>query len=204
MARASKRKKLSDDDIVRLQGYARHAPFFLRLTRWRRTPPPVLVVKERVAAENRDDAAHLKQPRAKSVERGVLHGDAVRACLPVLKRLLEAVRDEQGIPLGLERFMTADGLRKSDLNLPLDDEAGAKLSLFFRLQTNLHDADRIELIGRRVALFSREEAVYWLANITASDPALSAWAVRGLRMMLCGESGDRRARLILERLRARG
>lgn len=203
MARAIK-KKPTVDDIDRLQAHARHAPFFLRLTRRRRTTPPVLVIKERIAPEDRDDVEGLTQPRAKSVERGVLHGDAVRACVPVLKRILEQVKDEQAIPLGLERFMTAEGLRRSDLNLPLDDEAGAKLALFFRLQTNLHDADRIELIGRRVALFSREEAVYWLANITASDPALSSWAVRGLRMMLCGEAGDPRVPRVLGRLRARG
>lgn len=203
MARAIK-KKPTADDIERLQAHARHTPFFLRLTRRRRTTPPVLVVKERIAPEDRDDVEGLTQPRAKSVERGVLHGDAVRACVPVLKRILEQVKDEQAIPLGLERFMTPEGLRRTNLNLPLDDEAGAKLALFFRLQTNLHGADRIELIGRRVALFSREEAVYWLANITASDPALSSWAVRGLRMMLCGESGDPRVPRVLERLRARG
>ncbi|MDZ7810494.1 MAG: hypothetical protein U5L11_10680 [Arhodomonas sp.] len=203
MARAAP-KQDPGEEIAHLQAAARQAPFLLRLTRRRRVSPPVLVVKERIAAEDRDDYAELKQARAKTVERGTLHGEAVRAAQPVLRRLLEAVRDEQGVPRGLERFMTVQGLRRTDLNLPLDEEAGAKLALFFRLQTNLRDAERIELIGRRVALFSREEAVYWLANITASDPTLAAWAVRGLRLMLCGEAGDPEVPRILERLRARG
>lgn len=205
MARAAKKQnKPTRAEIERLQAYARHAPFFLRLTRRRRTAPPVLIIKERIAPADRDDLEGLTRPRAKSVERGVLHGEAARACIPVLKRILEAVRDEQAIPLGLERFMSAEGLKRTALNLPLDDEAGAKLALFFRLQTNIHDAERIELIGRRVALFSREEAVYWLANVTPSDPALASWAVRGLRLMLCGESGDPCVPQLLERLRARG
>lgn len=203
MAHAARRNP-AGEDLAQLQAAAGRAPFLLRLTRRRRVTPPVLVVKERIAAADREDYAELKQPRAKTMERGTLHGEAVRAAQPVLRRLLEAVRDEQGIPRGLERFMTVQGLKRTDLNLPLDEEAGAKLALFFRLQTHLRDAERIELIGRRVALFSREEAVYWLANITASDPTLASWAVRGLRLMLCGEAGDAEVTRILERLRARG
>jgi hypothetical protein len=94
----------------------------------------------------------------------------------VLRRLLEAVRDDQGIPLGLERFMSAQSLQQTDLNLPLDEATGAKLALFFRLQSKVKDVDRIELIGRRVAMLSREEAVYWLANVTNADPILRSWA----------------------------
>jgi hypothetical protein len=204
MARATS-KTPNAEEIQRLQKLARQSAFFLRLTRLRRTTPPVLVVKERIAAERRNDTAGLTLPRAKSVQRGMLHGPAVRACLPVLKRLLEDVRDDQGIALGLERLMTPAGLKKTDLNLPLDEETGAKLALFFSLQVNLHDADRIELIGRRVALFSREEAIYWLANITPADPTMASWAVRGLRLMLCGDQpGDPRVTDLLTRLRARG
>lgn len=204
MPRKRRSNKPTAAEIKRLQAMARSAPFVLRLTRQRKLTPPVLIVKERIAAEDRDDTQGLTHPRAIRLQRGTLHGDAVRACVPVLKRILEQVNDDQAIPLGLERFMTAEGLRRTNLNLPLDDEAGARLALFFRLQGNLHDADRIELIARRVALFSREEAVYWLANATSPDAALAGWAVRGLRLMLCGDARDPHVAPLLARLRARG
>ena len=194
----------STEQIEQLQKLARRSPFVLRLTRLRRTEPPVLVIKERISAEDRDDVEGLTQPRAKTVDRGMIHGEAVRACLPVLKRLLERVTDEADIPLGLETFMTPQGLKQTDINLPLDEGAGARLALFFKLQSRVQDIERVELIGRRVARFSREEAVYWLANVTAADETLRAWAISGLRTMLAGEAGDKRIRLQLERLRARG
>lgn len=197
---------ISDSDpkgLRYLQRLASKSPFVLRFTRLKELNPPVLQVKERIAPEEREDAAQLKQLRAKTVERGRIHGEAVRASRPIIRRILEQVRDDEGIPLGLEKFITKAGLRHTDLNLPLDETAGAKLALFFRLQTHMRDIDRIELLGRRIALFSREEAIYWLANATAADPALRSWSIRGLRLMLCGEAGDQRVQQTLERIRAR-
>lgn len=197
-------RKRGNRQFQRLQRHARQSPFVLRFTRHNDRTPPVLQVKERIAPEERDDTDRLRQPRAKTVERGQIHGEAVRACQPIIRRILADVRDDQGIPLALERFLTQDGLRFTNLNLPLDETAGAKLTLFFRLQANMRDIDRIELLGRRIALFSREEAIYWLANATAADPALRSWAMRGQRLMLCGEAGDGRVTETLERIRARG
>lgn len=198
------RRKSNQADEAQLAKLAKRSPYVLRLTRHKDLPPPVLIIKERIAPEDRDDIEGLTNPRAKHVERGTLHGESVRACLPVLKRILEEVKDEQGIPLGLEGYMSAQGLKQTDLNFPLDEAAGARLALFFRLQSKVKDVDRIELIGRRVAMFSREEAVYWLANVTTADPALRSWATSGLRMLLCGEAGDKRVPRILEKVRARG
>lgn len=198
------RRKSAQADEAQLARLARHSAYVMRLTRHKDLPPPVLVVKERIAPEDRDDTEGLTNPRAKHVERGTLHGESVRACLPVLKRILEEVKDDQGIPLGLERYMSAQGLKQTDLNFPLDEAAGARLALFFRLQSKVKDVDRIELIGRRVAMFSREETVYWLANVTTADPALRSWATSGLRILLCGEAGDKRVPRILEKVRARG
>ena len=186
-----------------LAALARRSPWMLRLTRWADTPPPVLVVKERIAAEDREDLDGLTNPRAKAVERGSLYGEAVRASRPVLRRILEEVRDDTGIPLQLERLMTQQGLRADGLNLPLDETAGARLALFFQLQRRVADVNRIELIGRRVAMFSREEAVYWLANVTSADPTLRSWATSGLRIALCGEAGDERIARVLDKVRAR-
>ena len=193
----------TEKELARFQAMARKAPFVLRLTRISAMEPPVLVVKERILPEDRDDTEGLTNPRAKTVERGTLHGEAVRACLPILRRIVAQVKDDQDISLGLERFMNQEGLRRSDVNFPLDETAGARLALFFRLQAKIQDISRIELLGRRVMLFSREEAVYWLSNITASSATFRSWAVSGLRTMLCGESGDKRIGEALERIRAK-
>ncbi|MEA3641824.1 MAG: hypothetical protein VBE63_18075 [Lamprobacter sp.] len=205
-ARASSRtpRASTAQDDAQLAKQAKRAPYLLRITRRSDLPPPLLIIKERIAPEDRDDIEGLTNPRAKHLERGSLHGEGVRACLPVLKRILETVKDDQGIPLGLERYLSAQGLQDIDRNLPLDEAAGARLALFFRLQSKVKDVDRIELIGRRIAMLSREEAVYWLANVTTADPALRSWAISGLRLMLCGDSGDKRLPRVLERMRARG
>ncbi|WP_136067363.1 DUF7680 family protein [Modicisalibacter radicis] len=203
-AASRRRRKSNQADEAQLAKLAKRSPYVLRLTRHKDLPSPVLIIKERIAPEDRDDIEGLTNPRAKHVERGTLHGESVRACLPVLKRILEDVKDEQGIPLGLESYMSVEGLKQTDLNFPLDEAAGARLALFFRLQSKVKDVDRIELIGRRVAMFSREEAVYWLANVTTADSALRSWATSGLRMLLCGEAGDKRVPRILEKVRARG
>jgi hypothetical protein len=61
------------------------------------------------------------------------------------------------------------------VDLPLDEVAGAKLGLIFRLQERLTDLDRVDLIARRVARFTREEAVYWLSRTTSFEPDANRW-----------------------------
>ena len=97
------------------------------------------------------------------------------------------------------------GGRLRSMTLRLDEAAGARLALFLSAARQgqgrrAHRADRTPC----GAPLSREEAVYWLANITTADPVLRSWAVSGLRLMLCGDAGDQRLPLVLERIRARG
>ncbi|OXS16973.1 hypothetical protein CGX12_00720 [Zobellella denitrificans] len=185
-----------------LERQARHSPFLLRFTQWAGYSGPVLVVKERIEPEARGEEVTIK--RAKTVERGHLYGPALRQCLPVLKRMVDGVTDNSGIPLELTRFFTQEGLKLEQLNLPLDNEAGAKAALFFKLQTNVKDADRIELLGRRIDRFSREEAAYWLAKITTPDNDMRRFAIRGLRIFLCGDgSKDAGINRLLTKLRAK-
>jgi hypothetical protein len=75
-------------------------------------------------------------------------------------------------------------------NLPIDEEAGAKLALIFRLEDRLRDLDRVELIAHRVTQFTREEAAYWLSRTTSFGPSANRWALSGLRIMLGGHPGD--------------
>ncbi|MGQ4809801.1 hypothetical protein NKDENANG_03234 [Candidatus Entotheonellaceae bacterium PAL068K] len=186
----------------------RRGSFVLRITAWKDLPVPVLVVKERQSPKGatRDPAPTFpdspgQSPQGNLVERGHLAGAAQRRCLPILRRIAGRVRDDDGVPLELQRYFTLEGLRLR-LNLPLDEEAGARFGLIFRLQGGMADLDRVELMARRVARFTREEAVYWLSRMTRFDPDANRWAISGLRIMLGGQAKDPAVQRMLERLRA--
>jgi hypothetical protein len=184
----------------------RRMPFALRITEWKDFPAPVLVVKERQSV-NGSSVPSLTAPEGQGrpsqghlVDRGYLAGEAQRRCVPILRQIVERVRDPYGIPLELQRYFTREGLQLR-LNLPLDEEAGAKLGLIFRLQERLTDLDRVELIARRVARFTREEAVYWLSRTTSFGADANRWAISGLRIMLGGHAKDPAVKQMLERVR---
>jgi hypothetical protein len=188
----------------------RQAPFLLRITEWKDYPVPVLVVKERYDISKQDNPIHRAKPSARLpneekrgnlVERGHVAGSSQRRCLPVLHRIVEKVRDDSGVPLDLQRYLTREGL-KLRLNLPLDEEAGAKLALIFRLQERVTDLERVELIARRVARFTREEAVYWFSRTTSYGSDANRWAISGLRTMLGGQPKDQGVARMLEQLRS--
>ena len=202
-------KKTASLDLARhlaeyLASRCGKAPFVLRITEWRDTPIPVLVVKER-QYRDQDQAPpgpDGQRPRARPIliDRGHLSGEPLYRCLPVLRRLVEGVNDQAGIPLELARYLTTEGLRLRG-NLPLDEEAGAKLALIFRLQDRIKDLDRVELIALRVRQFTREEAAYWLSRTTSFGPTANRWAISGLRTMLGGHACDKGVQQLLERLR---
>lgn len=187
----------------------RRSPFVLRITEWKDYPVPVLLVKERyefLEESNRrpgkeNPKKEAEQSIKRLVQRGHLAGSAQRRCLPVLRRIVERVCDENGIPLELQRYLSQNGL-KLRLNLPLDEEAGAKLGLIFRLQERVIDLDRVELMARRVARFTREEAVYWLSRTTSYGPDANRWAISGLRVVLGGQPNDPGVERMLQELQA--
>ena len=207
MAVALRREGLDEFYRRRLAGLVRAAPFVLRITRWREVTGPVLVVKERTApkemrAASPGTAIQTLRPRksANLIERGHIAGDAQRRALPVIKSILGRVRDESGVPLHVERWMTVDGLRRT-VTLPLDEEAGAKFALVFRLHERIADLDRVELIARRVERLTREEASYLHSRITRFDPAANRWAMAGLRILLGGQAKDPAVKATLDLLR---
>jgi hypothetical protein len=73
--------------------------------------------------------------------------------------------------------------------------------LIFRLQERVPDLDRVELIARRVARFTREEAAYWLSRTTSFGADSNRWALSGLRVILGGQANDPGVSRILARLR---
>ena len=163
----------------------RSAPFVLRFTELADYTGTVLVIKERVEKENSATRKKLGSLR----DRGTLYGENLKTLQPRLKTILEPVVDEGGVPLDLQRFISREGFKLRD-NLPLDEEAGAKLALIFKLQARLHNPERLELLARRVRRFSREEAAYWLSRTTHYGPDANRWAVAGLRYLLCGGSNQ--------------
>lgn len=180
-----------------LKGLVRTAAFVLRITEWKDQPAPVLVVKERASREDGD-----KGKSEGLVERGHIKGEPLRRLLPLLKKACSHVVDAAGVPTQVDRYLSQEGLRLR-LTLPIDDEAGAKFALIFRLQERLPEDDRIELIARRVLLFSREEALYWLSRITDFGPDGNRWAISGLRLLLGGQPHDPGVHRMLESLRTK-
>lgn len=164
------------------EGALSAAPFALRITRHNDVPPPVLVMKERRARDGDEGDArtgHLQ-------DRGRLHGDSLRRLLPVVRAIASRARNEHDVPLEVDAFLSEEGM-KTQRTLVLDEEAGAKLGIIFKLQERLTDLDRAELLARRVATFSGEEAGYWFSRMTHYGPVANRWAVSGLRTMLCGQ-----------------
>jgi hypothetical protein len=189
----------------RLASRWRRAPYVLRVTQWKDRPGPVLVVKERQGGGPGEHTAQLSLPmngeqRSRLVERGHLAGEVLRRCLPIVRGIVGRVCDDAGVPAGVERYLSQEGL-KLHLTLPLDEEAGAKLALIFRLQERVADVDRVELIARRVARFTREEAAYWRSRTTSFGADANRWALSGLRLMLGGQAHDPAVSRMLSRLR---
>ena len=188
----------------RLTKQSAKAPFLLRITQWQGAPVPVLVVKERQYRDQDEGApgpdGQRRRARPVLIERGNLCGEPLHRCLPLLRRIVEGVADPAGVPLELARYLTAEGMRIRG-NLPLDEEAGAKLALIFRLQDRIKDLDRVELIARRVRQFTREEAAYWLSRTVSFGTIANRWALSGLRTMLGGHTDDKGVAEMLERLR---
>jgi hypothetical protein len=181
----SKKPKLSELYEKTLKNLWRSAPFVLRFTVLSEYPGTVLVVKERVEKETNASGKKLGSLQ----DRGTLYGENLKVLQPRIKAILEYVVDDGGVPLDLQRFISQEGLKLRD-NFPLDEEAGAKLALIFKLQSRIHNPDRLELLARRIQRFSREEAGYWLSRTTHYGEDANRWAIAGLRTMLCGTTNN--------------
>ncbi len=205
MAQKSPALDLKQHHQKYLAPLAASSPFVLRITQWKDQPVPVLVLKER--QDSRDDTAHSSRAegqRSAAASRlnevAFIAGESQRLCLPIFRKIVEKVRDKSGVPLELQRYLSREGLRLR-VNLPLDEEAGAKLGLIFRLQMRLKEQDRVELLARRVAKFTGEEASYWLSRTLHFGTDANRWALSGLRVVLAGQPKDPAVQAMLDRLR---
>lgn len=174
------------------------ANWAIRVTDHSDKPAPVFIVKEHHRIPGEKEAS--EKAKKAILDRGALFGDALVRLLPIVRKILSGIRSEQGISLELQRYV--DGLPMTFRgNLPLDEEAGYKLALIFKLQERLKELDRVELMARRVEKFSREEAAYWFSRVSDFGPEANRWAQAGLRIMLAGQPHDPAIRTMLEKLR---
>lgn len=188
--------------------YLRRADWILRFTEHTKHPAPVVLVKERrhldSDTEGGTEQSSAKQPRAAQKyelkERGILYGDQLRRLLPVIRSIISRVQNEEGIHLELHRQIE-DAAITFRGNLPLDEEAGVKLALIFKLTDRLKELERAELLARRVEKFTREEAAYWHSRIVDYGKDAGRWAQSGLRIVLAGQPKDPAVEKMLEKLR---
>lgn len=176
------RSDLDDIYVRKVQPHLARMSWLLRVTDHNDKPSPVLVVKYRRPVDDSGEKTEL-------VERGSIYGDSLRRCLPSIRNILSRVRDENDVHLDLHQFLGGKQITFRG-NLPLNEPAGAKLGLLFKLQSRVKDMDRVELMALRVSKFTGEEASYWLSRISHFGTATNRWAEAGMRIMLGGQSGD--------------
>lgn len=196
----NKQRKLMQQNIQkRITPMLTKAPWLLRVTEYHDKPVPVFVMKKRVSIEQR---AQSGKQLTKTVlkDRGLLYGPSLRRCLPMIRHVIRNVCDPAGVPLELEQFL-GNGRVTYRGNMPLDDEAGVKLALLFKLRERINDMNRVELIAWRIERFSYEEAAYWLSRATQYGNAANRWAQAGMRIMLGGQPGDKKIQQLLEQYR---
>jgi hypothetical protein len=184
MPKVVKPVKVDLDDYYnrKVEPHLRRMPWVLRVTDHKKRPSPVLVIKYRKSRDEEENNTYL-------VERGDIYGDSLRRCLPGIRTILSRVRDENDVHLDLHQFLVGKQITFRG-NLPLDENAGSKLGLLFRLQQRVKDLDRVELMSVRINNFTSEEASYWLSRILHFSDASNRWAAAGMRIMLGGQSGD--------------
>lgn len=191
---------LTQDLLTRIKPLLKNAPWILRITEHKDKPAPVILVKGRFTLDGARKNGSKEPGNYIFKELGLLYGQPQRRCLHAVRAIISRVCDEAGIPLELQRFLN-NGRITFRGNLPLDEEAGAKLALIFKLRERVQDMDRTELIAWRVERFSREEAIYWLTRATQYNAAVNRWTQAGMRIMLGGQPGDKHIINLLEQLR---
>lgn len=201
MAKKAKTKRDLETHYIRqVKPEISIVPWVLRVTEHKGKPLPLFIIKERIMPDQRTNSKDLIAPRSILKERGLLYGQPQLRCLPVIRTILARVCNHAGIPLELNQFISSKRITFRD-NLPLDNEAGCKLALIFKLQERIKDLDRVELIARRVDRFSREEAGYWYSRISTFGEAANRWAMAGMKVMLGGQPKDPNIETMLDNLR---
>lgn len=165
------------------------SPYVLRVTERKGYNIPVLSISERIF--DSEDKDGKRSSRLK--ELGIIHGNNLRACLPPIRYMLNHMTDPDGRPFDVPIMLK--GEIKFRGNIPLDTDAGSKLTLLIRLQGQVRDSARAELMAWRIERFTQEEAMYWLARTLVPTYGARSleWNKSGLRVMLAGQQKDEEA-----------
>ncbi len=177
-----------------MQPLLKIAPWILRVTERKDFTGPVLEICERRTTEKGTQRLY---------DYGRIYNGALRTCKAAIRCILREVQDGAGRPLGLQEFL--DERIDYRGQLPLDEIAGAKLALLFKLQPQVRSQQRIELMAWRIERFGREETMYWLSKVSIESlygKRGIEWAKSGLRLMLAGQQKDgAEVQALLEKLR---
>ena len=185
---ASRKKAGQAQDLIesQIRSMINTSPYVLRVTERKGYNIPVLEICERISIENEKTGRRT----ARLKELGLIHGNNLRACQAAICYMVNHMVDNDGRPFDIPSLLRGSISYRG--NIPLDTEAGSKLALLLRLQGQVRDSARAELMAWRIERFTQEEAMYWLAR--AIVPTYGArsleWNKSGLRIMLAGQQKD--------------
>ena len=184
----SKNKGNITQDIIesQIRSMIKTSPYVLRVTERKGYNIPVLEICEREIIENIKTGA--KTSRLK--ELGKIHGNNLRACQAAICYMVNHMVDNDGRPFDVPSLLRGNIPFRG--NIPLDMEAGSKVALLLRLQGQVRDSARAELMAWRIERFTQEEAMYWMARTLVPTYGTRSleWNKSGLRIMLAGQQKD--------------
>ena len=168
--------------LVKMEQFVKTAPWILRVSQQKKYTGPLVTVCERTVSSKGNPCL---------VEHGFMHNGKLRFCKDAIRMIVSHVVNDGGEPLELQALI--DDKLEYRGYIPLDDTAGAKLALLFKLQATIPDMERVELMAWRIERFTREESMYWLSKVTVPTYGEKsvAWAKTGLRAMLGGRPEDK-------------
>jgi len=170
------------------------SPWIMRVVQRKDFIGPLLEVCERRPTNN---------GTKKLYEYGRIYNGHLRVCKRPIRCMMSQVTDLAGHPLELQELI--DDKLAFRGQIPLNESAGAKLALLFKLHSQVRDDNRVELMAWRIERYSREEALYWLCKASIEGVYGKRgieWAKSGLRLMLAGQQKDTDAvNTLLQQLR---
>ncbi len=188
---ASKKKAGQAQDLIesQIRSMINTIPYVLRVTERKGYNIPVLEICERINIEN--EQTGKKTSRLK--ELGLIHGNNLRACQAAICYMVNHMVDNDGRPFDVPSLLRGNIPYRG--NIPLDTEAGSKVALLLRLQGQVRDSARAELMAWRIERFTQEEAMYWMARTLVPTYGARSleWNKSGLRIMLAGQQKDENA-----------
>lgn len=150
-----------------------------------------------------EDGHAIEYPHGKD---GDLYGKHAEVCLPYLQTIVASCCGKDGITLNLNKVVKKDMSFRG--RLPLDETAGAKVSLLCELASKNISLNAMLLMALRISRMSRELAACWLAQVSRQSihytEDVLAWSKIGLRIALVGNGSLKDENIVFENLKKNG